>query len=93
MINPIYSASNNSVLSLDLFAESDTKITLAIHDLATGEDYYCIVNVVGGAWQSVVLESKAFKTDGGASLIYYTGEKKFTVDGPVGYAVNNIVWL
>ena len=93
MSNPRYAATNNSVLSLYLFAESDTKITLAIHDLATGEDYYCIVNVVGGAWQSVVLESKAFKTDGGASLIDYTGEKKFTVDGPVGYAVNNIVWL
>lgn len=93
MSNPQFSASATSLLSIDLFCDENSTITLTLSDLATGENYTNAISVVGGAWQSAVLESKTFKTASGVPLSSFVGEMKLTISCPVGYAVNNIMWL
>ena len=93
MGNPQFAANSTNVLSLDLFCDNNSQITLTIKNLATGDEYVCKTAVVGGAWQSAILESKSFKTAGGVPLTDFTGDLKFTVNCGEGFAVNNIMWL
>lgn len=91
--NPRFAPSNNSVLSLDFFSDETSKLTLTFTDIASGEEYVYVVGVIGGAWQTVTTESKNFKTANGVPLAAFTGDMQFTLTCPVGYAVNNIMWL
>lgn len=93
MSNPQFSAGANSLLSIDMFCDENSAITLTLSDLASGENYVNKIAVVGGAWQSAVLESKSFKTANGVPLPGFLGEMKLTIKCPVGYAVNNLMWL
>lgn len=85
--------SQNSVLSLDFFSDENSVLSLSFFDVSTGEEYFYSVRVVGGAWQTVITESTNFKSASGVSLAGFLGEYKFTVSCPVGFAVNNIMWL
>ena len=93
MSNPRFAPSKNSVLSVDFFSDENSTLTLTFKDIASGEEYINVVNVVGGAWQTVISESNNFKTASGATLADFTGDLKFTLNCPCGYAVNNIMWL
>jgi len=93
MSNPRFAPSKNSVLSIDFFSDENSVLTLTFIDITSGEEYINEVSVVGGAWQTVISESKNFKTASGVPLADFTGDLKFTLKCPVGYAVNNIMWL
>ncbi|MDE6585974.1 MAG: hypothetical protein K2K80_04780 [Clostridia bacterium] len=93
MSNPQFTASATSLLSIDLYCDENTTITLTFSDLTTGESYVNNITVVGGVWQSAVLESKTFKSAGGVPLGSFVGEMKLTVSCPTGYAINNLMWL
>ena len=93
MSNPQYSANSTNLLSIDMYCDTDSKLTLTFRNVSTGEDYVCNVAVVGGVWQSSVFESKSFKTSGGAPMSDFTGDLKFTVTCSADFAVNNIMWL
>lgn len=93
MSNPRFAPTTNSVLSMDFFSDEGSTLTLSFTDLSSGEEYVNVISVVGGAWQTIISESKNFKTASGVPLADFTGDLKFTLTCPVGYAVNNIMWL
>ena len=93
MSNPKFAPSKNSVLSIDFFCDETSVLTLTFIDISSGEQYIDEISVVGGAWQTVISESKNFKTVSGVPLADFTGDLKFTLTCDVGYAVNNIMWL
>ncbi len=93
MSNPKFAPSKNSVLSIDFFCDETSVLTLTFIDIVSGEQYVNEINVVGGAWQTIISESKNFKTESGVPLSDFTGDLKFTLTCEVGYAVNNIMWL
>ena len=93
MSNPRFVPTTNSVLSMDFFSDEGSTLTLSFTDLSSGEEYVNVISVVGGAWQTIISESKNFKTASGVPLADFTGDLKFTLTCPVCYAVNNIMWL
>lgn len=88
-----FSPSDGSVLSIDLFTDTTSKVNLMLTDLNSGEEYTAVIDIIGGVWQSFVNESKSFKTASGAPLPEFTANMKFTVTCPVPFAVNNLMWL
>ena len=88
-----FAPTTNSVLAIDFFSDENSTLSISFIDLASGEEYVNVVSVVGGAWQTIISESKNFKTASGVPLSDFTGEFKFKLTCPVGYAVNNLMWL
>lgn len=83
----------DSVLKIDVYADESAKITFAITDLSSGEEFICVVPLLGGVWQSVMLDKKLFKNQNGVALSEFIQNSKFTVKCDSLYAVNNIMWL
>lgn len=93
MNNPRFAPSAGNALSLDLYCDETADVTLSLYDLSTGEEYIYVTKIIGGVWQNLMCESKAFKTVGGVSLTEFMSSMKFTVACPADYAVNNVMWL
>ena len=93
MSTPKFAPSKNSVLSIDFFSDETSTLTLTFIDITSGEEYINEVSVVGGAWQTLICESKNFKTASGVPLADFTGDLKFTLTCASSYTVNNIMWL
>lgn len=89
-----YAPNSANVLSLDLYTDKDDTVTITFADAASQtEKYACAVSVVGGVWQSFVLEAKNFKSANGTSLADFTGEFKMTLTCRSEFALNNVMWL
>lgn len=93
MNSPKYQPNENNMLSVDAFCDVSIDLTFIIKDMSTGEEYFNILSVVGGVWQNLILQSTDFKTVNGATLDNFTGAYKFSITCPIGFAVNNIMWL
>ncbi len=93
MNSPRYAPVAGSVLKLDIYCEEDAVLTLKVDELSTGKAYECVVNIVGGVWQSVIAESKNFKTSAGAALPDFTGRIRLSLLCGLGFTVNNVMWL
>lgn len=91
--NPRFAPTKSSMLSLDFFSDETSNLKLTFIDTTSGEKYDYTVSVIGGAWQTIITESNNFKTANGVQLASFLGDLKFTLTCPVGYAVNNIMWL
>lgn len=91
--SPRYMPSSDSVLKLDAYAAENSVMELVMTSVSDNEQYKARVNLVGGAWQSIVLESKFFKSSGGKALSDFAERLRFTVTCPAEYAVNNVMWL
>lgn len=89
-----YAPTSASVLSLDLYTDKSDTVTVTFADSASQtESFSCAVPVVGGVWQSFVLEAKNFKSANGTSLADFTGELKMTVSCRGEFVLNNVMWL
>ena len=93
LCNPQFAASGTSVLSTDVFCDEQADLIFTLRDLTGGEDYVCAVNVVGGVWQNVILESKMFKTANGVQLADFLGDMKMSITCRTDFAINNVMWL
>lgn len=93
MNHPRFAPSAGSVLKLDVFCDESSEIVLSLVNLTTREEYFCTAEVVGGVWQSVIAESKNFKSVNGVPLASFTDPFRFTIKCGAGYAVNNVMWL
>lgn len=93
MNNPGFMPSSDSVLKFDMYVSENCQAELTMEDVVEKEVYFSRINLVGGAWQSVVLESKMFKSQGGKALANFAGRYKFTLACSAEYAVNNVMWL
>lgn len=91
--SPRYAPENGNLLKIDVFCDETADMIFTIVDSESGEIYKFTHNVLGGVWQSVILESKMFKTLAGVPLGDFVHNLKFSVNCEVGFAVNNIMWL
>lgn len=81
------------MLRFDAYAAVDSSMELIMRSVYDGEEFATRINLVGGIWQNIVLESKLFKTSGGKTLSDFTAGLMFTIKCPAEYAVNNVMWL
>ena len=88
-----YAPSKDNVLKLDVFCDETSEITFTIVNSADGEIYKYSQNILGGVWQSLILESKLFKTVNGSQLSDYAHNLRFCISCEGKYAINNLMWL
>ncbi|MBE7088206.1 MAG: hypothetical protein E7370_01590 [Clostridiales bacterium] len=91
--SPRYSPNEDSVLKLDVFCDTDSKISFLMRDIINNEIYAVSVKVVGGVWQNVILKSSYFKTENGAPLNSFASKLEFSISCKNKYAINNVMWL
>lgn len=93
MNNPKYTPSAGTMLKLDIISSATATITISFFDMYTNEEYKDSIEIVGGVWQGLIAESNTFKNLNGASLPAFKSNFRFSITGPVAFAVNNIMWL
>ena len=89
----LFAPDSRSMLRFDAYAAVDSSMELIMRSVYDGEEFATRINLVGGIWQNIVLESKLFKTSGGKTLSDFTAGLMFTIKCPAEYAVNNVMWL
>lgn len=90
---PRFAPEPDAVLKLDIYCENDSEVTFRMQDMESGTIYYASARAAGGIWQSVLLESKDFKSEQGIHISGFGGKLKFTIACAGRYAVNNLMWL
>mgnify|MGYP001151231598 CR=1 FL=1 len=93
--SPRYAPSAGSLLKFDIFVDKDCTVELSMTSVSDGTVYSLRISVIGGTWQSEVLESKLFKSTGGMPLADYCVPSglMFTIKCDERYALNNVMWL
>ncbi len=91
--SPQFSPRADSIIKLDVCADSDCVLVLIMENLSGGEAYVNKVSVVGGVWQSVLLKSQQFKNDNGKPLSDFAQGLHFVIKCNAPYAINNVMWL
>ena len=91
--SPCYSPAKDNVLKVDVFSDETTEITFTIEDDGEGEIYKYTQSILGGVWQSLIIESKLFKTVNGTQLADYEHNLRLCISCDGKYAINNIMWL
>ena len=93
MNSPRFAPSSDNVLKIDVYCDDTSEMNFVIEDAQDGETYKYSQSVLGGVWQSLILESKLFKTANGTPLSDYAHNLRFCVTSDGNYAVNNLMWL
>lgn len=91
--HPQFAPQNGNAFGIDLFCDKTAEVAITFTDLSSNEDFVATVNVIGGVWQSFILECDAFKSASNSVLQSFTGETKLTVKCNVQFAINNVMWL
>ena len=93
MNNPKFSPVGGNILKLDIISKATATVTLTFMDTNSKEEYKDNIEIVGGVWQSYIIDCKSVKNSSGASLAEFKPNFKFSITCPVAFAVNNIMWL
>ena len=88
-----YSPTRDKVLKLDVFCDATAEIVLTIEDMVSGETYRYSQSILGGVWQSLVLNSKLFKNENKVPLADYAHNVRLCISCQEKYAINNVMWL
>ncbi len=88
-----YSPTRDKVLKLDVFCDATAEIVLMIEDMVSGETYRYSQSILGGVWQSLVLNSKLFKNENKVPLADYAHNVRLCISCQEKYAINNVMWL
>ena len=91
--SPGYAPKRDSVLKVEVFCDETAEITFTIADASEGEIYKYSQSVLGGVWQSLILESKLFKSVNGVQLSDYAHNFRLCINCEGNYAINNLMWL
>lgn len=91
--SPRFAPNKDNLLKIDVFCDETSEITFTIEDSAEKEVYKYSQSIIGGVWQSLILESKLFKTGNGVQLTDYAHNLRFCISCDGEYAVNNLMWL
>lgn len=91
--NPKFTPTAGNVLKLDIFCDSTSTVKFSFLDMGSGEEYTDDHYIVGGVWQSIIVESKFLKNQSGVALAAFSSDYKLTITGGAPFAVNNIMWL
>lgn len=90
---PGFAPTNDNVLKIDVYCDETDEMTFTIQDFNDGETYKYSQSILGGVWQSLILESKMFKTVNGVPLSDFAHNLRFCITCDGQYAVNNLMWL
>ena len=91
--SPGYAPKGDNVLKVDVFCDETSEITFTLEDSTDGETYKYSQVILGGVWQSLILESKLFKTVNGVQLSDYAHNLRLCINCEEKYAINNLMWL
>ena len=78
---------------IDVFCDETSEMTFVIEDSNEKEIYKYSQSILGGVWQSLIIESKLFKTVNGVQLSDYAHNIRFCITCEGNYAINNVMWL
>ena len=93
MISPKFAPKKDNILKFDVFCDETAEVTITLVDLIEKETYRYSQSILGGVWQSLILESKLFKNSNGVQLSNFNCNLKFCINCDCPYAINNIIWL
>ena len=91
--NPKYTPSDGNILKMDVICDATANIVLTYFNANTKEEYKEEIYIVGGVWQSIIVERNSFKNSNGTALAEFSSNCKFSITSEVPFAVNNIMWL
>lgn len=91
--SPGYAPVRDNLLKVDVFCDETAEITFTLVDSNDGETYKYSQSILGGVWQSLILESKLFKTVNGVPLSDYAHNLRFCINCEGDYSINNLMWL
>lgn len=90
---PQFIPDNESILKFDICSEEDTLVTITLTTKDVRDEYVATVNIIGGVWQSQIIEPKMLKNKSGTSLTDFTECECVSVNAEGKFALNNLMWL
>lgn len=91
--NPMFSPKKDNILKIDVFCDETSEMTFTVEDINDKETYRCSQSILGGVWQSLILEGKFFKSVNGVQLANFTNKLRLCINCDGQYAINNVMWL
>lgn len=91
--SPGFAPKRDNLLKAEVFCDEDAEITFTIADASDGETYKYSQSVLGGVWQSLILESKLFKSVNGVQLSDYAHNLRLCINCEGHFAINSLMWL
>lgn len=82
-----------SILKFDFCSEEDTCVTVKLTTKYLKEEYSLTLNIIGGVWQSLIIEPKMLKNKYGAPLGNFTECESVSINAESKFALNNLMWL
>lgn len=92
-MSPQFKSDTESILKFDICSEQDTSVTVKVTTKYVNEEFVVSNNIIGGVWQSLIIEPKMLKNKAGASLIDFSDCATITVNAESKFALNNLMWL
>ncbi|MGN1103623.1 MAG: hypothetical protein ACI4QI_01985 [Candidatus Coproplasma sp.] len=93
IISPQFTPDRESILKFDICSQEDTLVTVKLTKKYLGEEFIATFNIIGGVWQSMIIEPKMLKNKFGAPLNDYTECESVLIDAEGKFALNNLMWL
>lgn len=93
ILSPQFMPEAESILKFDICSEIDTSVTVRLITKYLKDEFSASFNIIGGVWQSLIIEPKMLKNRYGASLNDYTECESLSINTEVKFALNNLMWL
>ena len=90
---PQFKPDKESILKFDICSKEDTQVTVKLTTKYVREEFVATVNIIGGVWQSLIIEPKMLKNKSGVSLSDFTECESVSVNAEGKFALNNLMWL
>lgn len=82
-----------SILKFDICSECDTEVTVTLTTKFGQESYTVATYIIGGVWQSQIINAKSLKNKTGTSLNDFTECVCVSITASDKFALNNLMWL
>ncbi|MGN0812805.1 MAG: hypothetical protein ACI4MQ_04755 [Candidatus Coproplasma sp.] len=93
IMSPQFMPDEESILKFDICSGEDTSVTVKLTTKFLREEYVATFNIIGGVWQSMIIEPKILKNKFGASLSSFVECESVSVNAEGKFALNNLMWL
>lgn len=93
VLSPQFLPDKESILKFDICSEEDTSVTVKLTTKNVRDEFSAVLNIIGGVWQSLIVEPKMLKNKFGTSLSDFTECESVSVNAEGKFALNNLMWL
>ena len=93
ILSPQFNPDSESILKFDFCSEEATTVTVKLVTKYLKEEYSASFGIIGGVWQSMIVEPKLLKNKFGYSLADFTECESISVNANGKFALNNLMWL